>query len=469
MSRSLRISRAKKQDYSEIEDVDTLLADLDEKAMDDTHLDPVLEESHTDILFEEEEYENNPSKAPRKTMPVKVTSKGKRTIHIKELDPNIIPPTIEDHMDPDHTGSKLAVIGKPGCFKKGTRVLMYNGAVKRVEDILVGDEVLGDDNTIRKVYDICRNRDIMYRINPLRGECITVNSKHILSLKDFEGNILDIPLNEFMARKDKAKYQWYHSNGEQYNFTWTELPSDDYFGFVLDGNHRFQLYDGSIVHNTGKSSLMRSLLYEKSEIFPCAQVYSGTEDSNHSYSKFIPSTFIHNSFNQSAYMDFIRRQKIAKKYLTNPWCACIWDDITEDERIFNLPLVKGTYKNGRHWKMLHLLSLQYALDIKPTIRTNIDGAFLLRETNKRNRKVLFENYASAIDDYTDFCSILDQVTNDYVSLYIHNRIQSNNFEDCVFWYKARQDIPKDFTFGCKEYWWFHQERYNPLYVDPIEV
>ena len=470
MSRTLRISRAKKQDYDDIEDVDALLADLEEKATADVHLDPVPEETTADIVFEDPDaHVSKPFKAPRRTIPVKVSAKGKRTIHIQELDPNIIPPTLESFMDPKHTGSKVAVIGKPGCFARGTRVRMFNGTVKNIEDISVGEQVMGDDSTVRKVYDICRNQDVMYRISPARGESVVVNSKHILSLKDSTGKILDIALNEFLLRNDKERYQWFNVNGEQYNFTWSELPTDDYFGFVLDGNHRFQLYDGSVVHNTGKSSLIRSLLYEKSEIFPCGQVYSGTEDSNHAYSQFMPSTFVHNSFNQGAYTDFIRRQKIAKQYLDNPWAVCVWDDITEDERIFNLPLVKGTYKNGRHWKMLHLLSLQYALDIKPVIRTNIDGAFLLRETNKRNRKVLFENYASAIDDYSDFCSIFDQVTNDYTSLYIHNRVQSNSFEDCVFWYKARDDIPENFTFGCKEYWWFHEERYNPQYVDPITV
>jgi hypothetical protein len=313
----------------------------------------------------------------------------------------------------------------------------------------------------------------MYLIDYHYGQ-VVVNSNHILALMNLDGKELDIPLDEYLVHPDRDDYMWckFQHKLLQHclsSFTTTKLEEGDYYGFVLDGNHKFLLEDFSVVHNTGKSSLIRSILYEKSGVFPCAQVYSGTEDSNHAYSKFLPSTFIHNSFNQSAYMDFIRRQKIAKKYLENPWCVCVWDDITEDERIFNLPLVKGTYKNGRHWKMLHILSLQYALDVKPVIRTNIDGSFLLRETNKRNRKVLFENYASAIDDYSDFCSIFDQVTNDYTSLYIHNRVQSNNFEDCVFWYKARSEIPPEFTFGCKEFWMFHRERYNPLYIDPITV
>lgn len=334
---SLRISRAKKQDYTNFEDVNALLDEMDHT------LDDIPEESREDREdSREDSREDEPPELvdiPKKkrsttTIPVKINSKGSRTINIRELDPNIIPPTLEKFMDPEHTGSKLAIIGKPG---------------------------------------------------------------------------------------------------------------------------------------TGKSTIIKSILYEKSEIFPCAQIYSGTEDSNHAYCSYNPSTFIFNSFSQSAHMDFIRRQKIAKRYLPNPWCTEIWDDITEDERIFNLPIVKGTYKNGRHWKMLHLLSLQYSLDIKPVIRTNIDGTFILRETMKRNRRVLFENYASAVDDFTDFCTILDQVTNDYTALYIHNRTQSNNPEDCLFWYKARDDIPTDFKFGCNEYWMFHNERYNPNYVDPIEV
>lgn len=448
--RKIKISRSssRRGDFADIEDL------ID----DDKNLE----------IIPEDEVVNSPIRK-KKISPLRVTTKsrGKRTVEIKELDPDMIPPTIKDFMDPSHTGSKIAVIGKPGCFRKGTRVRMFNGSEKRVEDVKIGDEVMGDDFTVRKVYDICRNYDLMYKITPLRGESVIVNSKHILSLKDSNDCIHDIRLDEFLRSPVQERYNWFNANGETYPFTITELTNDDYYGFILDGNHRFQLYDGSVVHNTGKSSIIRSLLYEKREIFPCAQVYSGTEDSNHAYGKFIPSSFIHNAYNPIAYNDFIRRQKLAKTHFTNPWAVCVWDDITEDERIFNQPIIKGTYKNGRHWKMLHILSLQYALDIKPVIRTNIDGTFLLRETSHRNRKVLFENYVSCMDDYNDFCSIFDQVTNDYTSLYVHNRVQSNNFEDCIFWYKARQDIPSDFKFGCREFWMFHEERYNQNYIDPV--
>jgi hypothetical protein len=218
---------------------------------------------------------------------------------------------------------------------------------------------------------------------------------------------------------------------------------------------------------TGKSRMLKSILYEKSEIFPVGQAASGTEDANGAYSKLFPKTFIFNAFSQAVHHNFINRQKIAKKYLTNPWAVTVWDDISEDERIFNLPIVKGTYKNGRHWKMLHILSTQYALDMKPVIRGAIDGSFLLREPNKKVRKSLFENYASSINDFGDFCDIMDQVTNDYTALFINNRTQSNNFEDCVYYYKARDNIPDSFRVGCQEFWLSSIERYDEKYSEPI--
>ena len=46
------------------------------------------------------------------------------------------------------------------------------------------------------------------------------------------------------------------------------------------------------------------------------------------------------------------------------------------------------FKRGRHWKMWYILSLQYSMDVKPVIRTNVDGVFILRELILKNRKSL---------------------------------------------------------------------------------
>jgi hypothetical protein len=217
---------------------------------------------------------------------------------------------------------------------------------------------------------------------------------------------------------------------------------------------------------TGKSTLITSLLYEKRAIFPSALIMSGTEDSNGHYKKIVPSTFVFNKLNEKKIEDYITRQKIAKRHLNNPWSVLLLDDCTDDPKLFNKPLFQGIFKNGRHWKSLFIISLQYCMDIKPVIRTNVDGVFILRETNLRNRKSLWENYAGIVPDFSLFCRIMDELTSSYTALYIHNQNQSNNLEDCIFWYKAKQ-VPKDFKLGSKDFWKFHYTRYDTNYTDPF--
>ena len=155
---------------------------------------------------------------------------------------------------------------------------------------------------------------------------------------------------------------------------------------------------------TGKSTLIKALLYSKKHIFPIGMAMSGSEDSNHAYSEIMPTTFIYNEYNEEKLKDFVKRQKLSMQHLPNPWAVIILDDCTDDPRIFNKPLQQAIFKKGRLWKMLYILSLQYAMDVKPVIRTNVDGIFILREPLLKNRESLYKNYASVIPDLPYFVS-----------------------------------------------------------------
>lgn len=218
---------------------------------------------------------------------------------------------------------------------------------------------------------------------------------------------------------------------------------------------------------TGKSWLIRSILYHKRHLIPCGTVFSGTEDSNHFYSSIIPSTFIHPKLDMDKLRNFVKRQKISIKYLQNPWSLLILDDCMDDPKLFNDPLIQGLYKNGRHWNILFILALQYSGDIRPVIRTNIDGTFILREPNLKNRRRIYENYAGVIPDFKIFCTLMDQLTNDFMAMYIHNSTNSNDWKDCVFWYKAKET--ENFRFGSPDFWKFHNTRFNEGYEDVFEI
>ena len=69
------------------------------------------------------------------------------------------------------------------CLAKGTPVLMFDGVVKRIEDIRQGEWVMGPDSRPRTVLSTCRGEEMMYRVRPVKGDPYVVNESHILSLK----------------------------------------------------------------------------------------------------------------------------------------------------------------------------------------------------------------------------------------------------------------------------------------------
>jgi energy-coupling factor transporter ATP-binding protein EcfA2 len=207
---------------------------------------------------------------------------------------------------------------------------------------------------------------------------------------------------------------------------------------------------------SGKSMLIRALLEAKKHIIPVGVVISGSEDSNGFYSKIFPDVFVYDKYDKDIIEKLIQRQKLAKENLPNPWCVLIMDDCMDDVKIFNDPIMIGLFKNSRHWALMSIFSNQYVFDFKPVIRSNIDGVFIFREPNLANREKLYKNFASIIPSYKLFYQIMDELTNDHCCLYINNQTTTNNWEDCVFYYKA--PVLRDFNFGCDDYWKFAETR-----------
>jgi len=83
-------------------------------------------------------------------------------------------------------GDLVIVAARPAmgkCLGKGTKVVMYDGTLKRVEDVKVGDLLMGDDSTPRRVLSLARGREEMYWVRQNKGVDYRVNKSHILSLK----------------------------------------------------------------------------------------------------------------------------------------------------------------------------------------------------------------------------------------------------------------------------------------------
>jgi len=212
--------------------------------------------------------------------------------------------------------------------------------------------------------------------------------------------------------------------------------------------------------DTGKSFLVRDLLYYHQDI-PVGTVISGTEAGNGFFSKHVPKLFIHDEYNTVIIENILKRQKMALKSVkkekeaygkTNidPRTFVILDDCLYDAAWSRDKVMRLLFMNGRHWKVMLVITMQYPLGVPPNLRTNIDYVFILRENYINNRKRIYDNYAGMFPTFESFCQVMNQCTENYECLVINNNAKTNKLDEQIFWYKA--ETRPDFKIGSKEFW-----------------
>ncbi len=143
----------------------------------------------------------------------------------------------------------IIIAARPGmgkCLAKGTTVLMFDGSLQKVEDIIEGNVLMGDDSTPRTVLSIARGREKMYWIHQNKAMSYRVNESHILSLKRSrnegnhkKGTVLNITVKDFIEKSDKFKsnYKGYKVAVE---FVEKSLSLEPYYlGLWLGDGHSY--------------------------------------------------------------------------------------------------------------------------------------------------------------------------------------------------------------------------------------
>ena len=178
--------------------------------------------------------------------------------YLKELDNMIGMDSLKDtvfyqviyYLQNMHTRNKneeylhTIITAGPGCGKCtgfNTPIIMYNGEIKLVQNIKVGDLLMGDDSAPRKVLSLGRGRDIMYKITNQKNEFYTVNSEHILSLYYSCSNTIT-------KRIDLLAYElkWFYSSEKRIK--------KKYFSFATKDEHESNI-EATNFMNSLKNSL----------------------------------------------------------------------------------------------------------------------------------------------------------------------------------------------------------------------
>ena len=118
-----------------------------------------------------------------------------------------------------------------GCHAKDTAIIMYDGTKKMVQDIIVGDKLMGLDGQPRTVQSLIRGNDRLFKVNQSRGMSYVVNEGHILALEYSvnrkykglkKGDRVNMSLHDYMNLPDYIRR---HFKGYKSSY---ELESKEY-------------------------------------------------------------------------------------------------------------------------------------------------------------------------------------------------------------------------------------------------
>ena len=103
--------------------------------------------------------------------------------------------------------------GRPGagkCLGGETKVVMFDGTLRKARDVKEGEFLMGPDSLPRQVLGTTCGYGQMYEIQQNKGMNYMVNDVHVLSLKASgtegsrkHGEIVNIPVNEYLKKSEK--------------------------------------------------------------------------------------------------------------------------------------------------------------------------------------------------------------------------------------------------------------------------
>ena len=136
----------------------------------------------------------------------------------------------------------------------------------------------------------------------------------------------------------------------------------------------------------GKSTVAREVMRSLQRV--SSGSFSGTEGSNPFYSDMVPPLFTFDTFDRAVLHQIIEQQKSAE---TPRDVFVLLDDMMYDSSFLRQPIMRSIFLNGRHYRITLVITTQYAIDVPPALRSNVDYVFLMRESNVQTQQKLYRN------------------------------------------------------------------------------
>jgi len=196
--------------------------------------------------------------------------------------------------------------------------------------------------------------------------------------------------------------------------------------------------------HAGKTTLMQDVMWYVRDRLDLVIGMNPTENAqNPILGKFLPPAFIYDRYDEEKVKHVLEWQRRTVANGKGLRVGLILDDCMGEtnsdgtkKKIMSSGEIAKIFKIGRHRKLLFWCTLQYMRDCPPDARSNTDLLFLYNLTSMSERQKCYKDFFGMINNFQDFCKVLDLCTKGYNCLVLDTRIAMRDPMNCIFTYKA---------------------------------
>jgi hypothetical protein len=192
---------------------------------------------------------------------------------------------------------------------------------------------------------------------------------------------------------------------------------------------------------TGKTTLLFDLMYHMRDKWDWGLAMTPTMSTLEEFRDILPPCSVVKNMQKERIEELVEEAKDIKERGKTRKLFVILDDCMFDRKSLEGTAMREIFMNGRHFNCAFVNSVQYLVDMKPALRTQVDYVFALRETNAETRKKLWKFFFGIFSSYQSFSAVFDAATNGHRCIVLDRTIATNKPEECIFYYQANPNPP----------------------------